>query len=86
MHTLAVVAAGVAVLLVGLSVGWMLGGGAGVALAALAFVPLWLVAAGVNMYMGVRRAGYSVADEAPIFALVFAIPAAAALAAWWQAR
>ena len=52
--------------------------------AALAFVPVWLVAAGVNMWMGVARAGYSVADEAPIFAIIFAVPAAVALFVWWR--
>jgi hypothetical protein len=36
------------------------------------------------MYVGVKRAGYSVADEAPIFLLVFAIPAAVALFVWWR--
>jgi hypothetical protein len=38
------------------------------------------------MYMGVKGAGYSVADEAPIFLLVFAVPAAAALIVWWTLR
>ena len=27
------------------------------------FLPLWLVAAGVNMWVGVSQAGYSVADS-----------------------
>jgi hypothetical protein len=43
------------------------------------FIPLWLVVAGINMWIGVTRAGYSVAEEAPIFLLVFAVPAAVAL-------
>jgi hypothetical protein len=43
------------------------------------FIPLWLVAAGINMWIGVTRAGYSVAEEAPIFLLVFAVPAVVAL-------
>jgi hypothetical protein len=38
------------------------------------------------MYVGVKRAGYSVAEEAPVFLVVFAIPAAAALLAWWKLR
>jgi hypothetical protein len=33
---------------------------------------------------GKERAGYSVADEAPIFLVVFAVPAAAAGLVWWR--
>jgi hypothetical protein len=47
--------------------------------AAKLFIPLWLVAAGINMWVGVSKAGYSVADEAPIFLVVFAVPALVAL-------
>jgi hypothetical protein len=32
----------------------------------------------------VSKAGYSVADEAPVFAIVFAIPAAIALLVCWR--
>jgi hypothetical protein len=60
---------------------------AGMASAARWFIPLWLVGAGINMYVGVARAGYSVAEEAPIFLLVFAVPAiVAALVAWGLSR
>jgi len=48
------------------------------------FLPLWLVAAIVNLWIGVSRAGYTVADEAPVFLIVFGVPAAVALAALWQ--
>jgi hypothetical protein len=34
--------------------------------------------------MGVKSAGYTLADEAPIFLLVFAIPAAVAVLVWWR--
>jgi hypothetical protein len=47
------------------------------------FIPVWLVAAAVNMWIGVTRAGYSVAEEAPIFLIVFAVPAAVALLVAW---
>ncbi|HEX9451140.1 MAG TPA: hypothetical protein VF934_06975, partial [Burkholderiales bacterium] len=57
-----------------------------IATAALAFLPLWLVGAGINMYLGVKQAGYSVAEEAPMFLLVFGVPAIAALIAWWMLR
>lgn len=48
------------------------------------FIALWLVAALVNMWIGVSRAGYSVAEELPIFLLIFALPAAGAVYAWWK--
>jgi hypothetical protein len=50
--------------------------------AAKVFIPIWLVAALVNLWMG-SRAGYSVAEELPIFLLIFAAPAAVALFIWW---
>jgi hypothetical protein len=86
MHTVIVIAAGFGLLGLCALVGRVLGGTAGTATAALVFLPLWLVGAGINMYVGVRRAGYSVAEEAPVFLVVFAIPAAAALLAWWKLR
>jgi hypothetical protein len=36
------------------------------------------------MWIGVSRAGYSVAEELPIFLLIFALPAAGAGLAWWK--
>jgi hypothetical protein len=48
------------------------------------FIALWLAAALVNMWIGVSRAGYSVAEELPIFLLIFGLPAAAAGFAWWK--
>ena len=54
--------------------------------AALVFLPVWLVVAGLNMWVGVAKAGYSVSEEAPIAALIFAIPALCALALWWTQR
>jgi hypothetical protein len=47
--------------------------------AAKYFLPSWLVIAGVNMWFGVSRAKYSAREEIPIFVLVFAVPAIAAL-------
>jgi len=38
------------------------------------------------MYIGVKQAGYSVAEEIPMFLLVFAVPAVAALIVWWTFR
>jgi hypothetical protein len=53
-------------------------------IAALIFIPIWFGAALVNLRIGVSRAGYSVAEELPIFLAVFAIPAVVALFIWWK--
>jgi hypothetical protein len=45
---------------------------------------VWLVIAGANMWVGVAKAGYSVAEELPIFALIFIIPAAVAVLVRWK--
>jgi hypothetical protein len=85
MHTAIVVATGLGLLALCALVGHVVGGTPASAAAALVFLPLWLLGAGLNLYLGVK-AGYSVADEAPIALVVFAIPAAAALLTWWRVR
>jgi hypothetical protein len=52
--------------------------------ATIAYVALWLVIAGANMWIGVAKAGYSVTEELPIFLLIFGLPAAAAVALKWK--
>lgn len=52
--------------------------------ATIAFVALWFVIAAVNMWIGVAKAGYSVAEELPIFLLIFALPAVAAVLLKWK--
>lgn len=85
MHTVKIIAGGLALLLLCLAIGRALGGSsAGLARGALVFLPLWLIGAGVNLWVGVSKAGYSVADEAPVFLVVFALPAAVAMVAWWK--
>jgi hypothetical protein len=53
-------------------------------LATAAYVALWLVIAGVNMWVGVAKAGYSVTEELPIFLLIFGVPAAVAILLKWK--
>jgi hypothetical protein len=52
--------------------------------ATIAYVGLWLSIAGANMWVGVARAGYSVAEELPIFLLIFGLPVAVAIVAKWK--
>jgi hypothetical protein len=52
--------------------------------ATVAYVALWFVIAAANMWVGVARAGYSVAEELPIFALIFVLPAAVAVLLKWK--
>ncbi len=62
-----------------------IGGGApAIVTVAKAFIPIWLAAALVNLWIGVARAGYPVAEEAPIFVAIFVIPAAVAAFVWWK--
>jgi len=53
-------------------------------LTTIAYVALWFIIAGVNMWVGVARAGYSVAEELPIFLLIFGVPAAVAILLKWR--
>jgi hypothetical protein len=46
---------------------------------AKAFIPVWLSISLVNLWIGVRYAGYTLLQELPIHALIFGIPAAAAV-------
>ncbi|WP_199088808.1 hypothetical protein [Bosea sp. ASV33] len=47
------------------------------------FLPLWFTGALINLSIGVARAGYSVTEEAPIFLVVFGVPAVASLLILW---
>jgi hypothetical protein len=86
MHTLIVMAVGFVVLGICVLTGRALGGAAGIAGATLVFLPVWFIGAAINLYIGVKKAGYSIKDESPIFAIIFAIPAAVALFIWWKVR
>ncbi|WP_435655819.1 hypothetical protein [Brucella pituitosa] len=56
----------------------------GVAVAAKLFVPVWFAIALTNMWVGVTRAGYTVAQELPILLVVFAVPAIVSAVTVWQ--
>ena len=84
MHTVKIIAGGLLLLALGLTAGrWLGGGQPGLGTAARYFIPVWLALAALNLWIGVNRAGYGLADEAPIFVVVFAVPAAVAAFLWW---
>jgi hypothetical protein len=84
MRTAMIIAGGLALLGLFALTGWRLGGGQSIVTAAKIFIPVWLVAALINMWIGVSRAGYTVAEEFPIFLAIYAIPAAVATFLWWK--
>lgn len=68
----------------GILIGRWAGGTQAMVTVAKIFIVLWLVIAMVNLWIGVARAGYSVAEELPIFVVIFVIPAAVAVFLWWR--
>ncbi|MEM7252322.1 MAG: hypothetical protein AAF493_12965 [Pseudomonadota bacterium] len=77
MHTVFVIAGGLVLLgiLVGVAAIRTSGARSAMARAARLFLPVWLICAGVNMSMGVVKAGYPVMQELPFFVVVFGVPA-----------
>ena len=85
MHLLMVIIGGVVLLGVFLLFGQLWGGTTpALATAAKVFIPVWLAVSIANLWVGVNRAGYTVAQELPILAVVFAVPAIVAAIAIWQ--
>ena len=88
MHMMLVMLAGLLLLAVFALFGKLWGADAAhIALAAKWFVPAWLAVVLANIWVGVAKAGYTVAQELPILAANFAVPTAAALCiVWWLSR
>ena len=84
MRTLVIIVGGLGLLGLCLAATRWFGGADSLALALKIFIPIWFVIAAANMWMGVAQAGYSVAEEAPIFLAIVAIPTIAATAVWWK--
>lgn len=59
-------------------------GGPPMTLATSLFIALWFIAAAVNMWFGVTRAGYSFQEELPIFLLIFLLPTVVAVLVKWK--
>lgn len=47
------------------------------------FIAAWAGLALFNLWVGVSRAGYSLAEEVPVFLLLFGLPTVACLALAW---
>lgn len=88
MHMLLVIVGGIVLSGVFALFGKLWGGDvAGLVTGAKFFIPVWLGVSLVNMWVGVTKAGYTVAQELPILLVVFAVPAAlAAILAWQLAK
>lgn len=85
MHMLMVIVSGGVLLGVFLLFGQLWGGATpALATAAKVFIPVWLAVSVANLWVGVNRTGYTVAQELPILVVVFAVPAIAATIAIWQ--
>lgn len=85
MRTLIIILGGLFLLGLSLLVSKLIGTGPQVmGTVARVFVPVWLASALLNMWIGVARAGYSVAEEFPIFLVIFLIPAAVAVFIAWK--
>jgi hypothetical protein len=86
MRTVIIILGGFALLAICIAASrWFAGSGAtSISSAVKIFIPIWLCAAAINMWIGVARAGYSVAEEFPIFLLIFGLPTAVALLLWWK--
>lgn len=83
MRTLMIILGGFALLAACLAVARIFAAGS-MRSAVILFLLLWLLVAGSNMWVGVTRAGYSVSEELPIFLLIYAVPAIAALIIRWK--
>ena len=57
---------------------------AAMTIAIVVYVALWFVIAAFNMWTGVAKAGYSYAEELPVFALIFLVPALAGILMRWR--
>ena len=75
MHMLLVIGAGLLLALVFGLFGHLWGHGrADIALGLKYFLPVWVAIALLNLWVGVSKAGYTLAQELPILALVIAVP------------
>jgi uncharacterized membrane protein len=76
MHTVLVILGGLGLLTI--TYGMARWRGKSVRRAFSIYAVLWAVVTAINLWIGVAHAGYSVAEEFPIFVVVFGVPCAVA--------
>ena len=84
MRTALIIFAGFVVWGLCMGVGRMVGARGAMGAATAIFCVVWFIVAGVNMWMGVTKAGYSFREELPIFLVVFLLPAIVAVVVMWK--
>ncbi len=86
MRSAIIVACGFVLWGVCLAAAKLLPGAAGPPLrtATVVFAVLWFFAAAINLWVGVTKAGYSFAEELPIFLGIFLLPTAVAALVTWK--
>ena len=85
MHMLLVICGGIVLLGVFALFGKLSGGdAAGIATGLKFFIPVWLMISFANLWVGVAKAGYTVAQELPVLLIVIAVPAALMSILVWQ--
>lgn len=86
MRSFLIIAGGFVLVFVFAMIGRVRAGDRGGAKGALAFVPLWFALTAANLAVGVFQAGYTVAEELPIFLMIFLPPAFLAAYLWKKWR
>ncbi|HEY4372886.1 MAG TPA: hypothetical protein VGN52_13240 [Burkholderiales bacterium] len=84
MRTALIILAGFILLAAAALIARQAAGERALVLACGVFIPLWLAAALVNLWFGVSRAGYGVAEEWPIALAIFLPPAVVAGYLCWK--
>lgn len=84
-RTVVIIIVGLVLLGLFLAVGYLVKS-VGVKRATEDFVLVWFPLAAGNMAIGIFEAGYSFAEELPIFLFIFAVPAVFAVGAWFLVR
>ena len=84
MRTAIIIVGGVVLFLVAAYAAHRAGGDGAVVTIAKVFLVIWPILALLNLWAGVARAGYTVAEELPIFLVIAAVPMAIAGFAWWK--
>lgn len=83
MRSLLIIGGGLVLLGISVLVGRWIAGPPTMAVAAKFFIAVWLLVALYNMWAGIVR-GYTLAEEFPIFLVIFLIPAVVAAFIVWK--